>query len=534
MKKLSQIAGLAGVVVLILGGVVAAVQQRVSTVVMAHLVLGAALVVLGALSNLPQIKEALMKRSARMGPQVLIQAILIIVILVFVNWIMIRNDVAKDMTRPGLFTFSSVTKDVMSHLPGEVELLAFFPGGGPGEARQRLLLYASSFSRVKLRFIDPDKHEEIARAENVPPEVGALFKYGQNRVWINKFEEEDITNGFIKAIRETRPKVWFTTGHLEPTLDANDANGLSYLDQMIKQQGYDPKQVDLQTVDKIPADVSMVAIIGPATPFSETEIKTLDYYMDQGGNAIILLDPVVEQATMTGLEKFIEPYGIHADFDVVFDPVSHLARDSLGLYIVVGQFPSHPITDSLSEPRAVFYLARSLAPNEFVAPNLRLEPLARTSANSYAKPLDPAMLSDAATKEEGQARLQQFMQAPPAANGPKGPFALAYAITKNYQVERWKEKVGADRSRQMRLVVMGASSICRNLYISMPCNYELCMNAFNWLAGESDLKFIRSPRRGGTRIFLDQSQKDKILYATIMILPEAFMIIGLAVWWRRR
>jgi hypothetical protein len=438
------------------------------------------------------------------------------------------------MTRPGLFTFSAVTKDVMSHLPGDVEVLAFFPGGGPGEARQRLLLYASSFPRVKLRFIDPDKHEEIARAENAPPEVGALFKYGKNRVWINKFEEEDITNGFIKAIRETKPKVWFTTGHMEPTLDGNDANGLSYLDQMLKQQGYDPAQVDLQTVDKIPPDVSMVAIIGPVTAFTKTEINTLDYYMAQGGNAIVLLDPVVEEATMTGLEKFIEPYGIHADFDVVFDPVNHLARDSLGLYIVVSQFPSHPITEGLSQPRAVFYLARSLAANEFVAPNLHLAPLAKTSGDSYAKPLDPSRFSSAATREEGQRQIESFMEAPPGKDSAKGPFMLAYAITKEYQVERWKEKVGADRSRQMRLVVMGASSICRNLYISMPCNYELCMNAFNWLAGEADLKFIRSPRRGGTRIFLDEAQRDKILYATILILPEAFMIIGLAVWWRRR
>ncbi|HUT53467.1 MAG TPA: GldG family protein [bacterium] len=534
MKKFSQIAGLAGVVLLILGGVVALVQQRVSALVMGHLALGAALLALGALSNLPEIKEALMKRSARMGPQVFIQTLLILVILVFVNWIALRHDVTRDMTRAGLFTFGPVTEDVVSHLPGDVEVLAFFPGGGPGEARQRLLLYASSFPRVKLRFIDPDKHEEIARAEAVPPEVGALLKYGPNRVWINKFEEEDITNGFIKVIRETKPKVWFTTGHMEPGLDSTDINGLSYLDQMLKQQGYEPRQVDLQTVDNIPADVSMVAIIGPVTAFNDDEIKKLDYYMAQGGNAIILLDPVLEEATMTGIEKFIEPYGIHADYDVVFDPKNHLSRDQLGLYIVVSQFPSHPISEGLSEPRAVFYLARPLGPNNFVAPNLQLNQLARTSSDSYAKPISPSMLGNAPTKEEGQRRLREFMESPPGPDSVKGGFALAYAITKEYQAERWKEKAGADRSRQMRLVVMGASSVCRNLYISMPYNYELCMNAFNWLAGESDLKYIRSPRRGGSRIFLEQSQKDKILYATVMILPEAFMIIGLAVWWRRR
>ena len=68
----------------------------------------------------------------------------------------------------------------------------------------------------------------------------------------------------------------------------------------------------------------------------------------------------------------------------------------------------------------------------------------------------------------------------------------------------------------------------------MPYNHEVIMNSFNWLAGEKDLKFIKSPRRIGTRIYLDENQKNWILYISVMILPEIFMIAGLAVWWRRR
>ena len=68
----------------------------------------------------------------------------------------------------------------------------------------------------------------------------------------------------------------------------------------------------------------------------------------------------------------------------------------------------------------------------------------------------------------------------------------------------------------------------------MPYNYELVINAFNWLAGEADLKRIRTPKKGGTRLYLDEAQKNRILYVSVMILPEAFMILGLAAWWRRR
>jgi hypothetical protein len=534
MKKFTQIAGLAGVIVLVLGAVVGLTQRHLSTVVLAHIIGGSALLLLGALANIPEIKEALMKRSTRMGPQVLVQAVLVIVILAFINWIALRHDLSRDMTRERLFTFSRATNDVVSNLPGDVAVIAFFPGGGPGDARQRLLLYQSDFPRVKLRFVDPDKHEEIARAEAVPPEVGVLFKYGKNRIWINKFAEQDITNAFIKVTRGKKPKVLFTSGHMEPGLESKDQNGLAGLTEMLKQQGYEPQQVDLQTLDKIPDDVSMIAIVGAVTAFSEQEIKVLDYFMGQGGNAIIFLDPVVEEAGLTGLERFILPYGIEADFNMIFDPKNHMARDRLGISLVIHDLLPHPITEGLTEPRVVFSLARSLKKSENLPESLFVDPLVRTSGDSYEKNINPLAVSRAPSQEEGARLLKEVMESPPEAHDRKGPFFLGYAVKKEYDVARWKERVGLDRSREMRLVVLGTSSVCRNTELGIPYNYELVMNAFNWLAGESDLKYIRSPERPGTRIYLDKKQKDRILYLSVLIVPEFFMIVGLAVWWRKR
>jgi ABC-type uncharacterized transport system involved in gliding motility auxiliary subunit len=490
--------------------------------------------VVGILANLPEIREALVRRSARMGPQVFIQAALIVLVFSLINTIAMRNDRIKDMTRRSLFTLSPVTEEVVSNLPGEVEVMAFFPGGGPGEAVQRLQLYDSAFPLVNLRFIDPDRHENVARAEAVPPQVGVLFKYGDNRVWITKFEENDITNAFIKVTRTTTPKVLFTTGHGEPDLESQGPNGLLYLKRMLEQQGYEPEAADLQTMERIPEEVSMVALVGPSLFVSDHERDMLDYYLGQGGNAIVFLDPVLEAATFTGLERFIELYGVRPEFNVIFDPKHHLVRDRFGLSIVLTKLSNHTITQGLTEPRVVFSWARSLKARDAVPQNLFVERLVESSGESYERILDPEVLFQLTVREDHQRYIRNIVEGQPGPGESKGPFVLAYAIRKTHRVERWKQQVGADRPRELRLIVMGTSSVCRNQSIAIPYNYELVMNAFNWLAGEKDLRFIRSLRRGGSRLYLDERQKDGILYVSIMIIPEVFMIIGLAVWWRRR
>lgn len=534
MKKFLQIAGLAGLAIVVLGVAVGLVQQRLGLVAILHLSVGAGLAITGALANAPEIKEALTKRSLRMGPQVLLQAILLFFILLFINVIVFRHGFIKDMTNRNLFTFSKATWEAMGHLPGDVEVIGFFPAGGPSEGRQRLGLYAARFDQVKLRFVDPDKNEDLARSEGAPLQPGVLFKYGEKKVWINKYEERDITNAFIKATRTTTPKVWFTTGHREPRLDSKDTNGLTALKQMLLAQGYNPETVDLSTLDKIPEDVSMVAVVGPSLRFSDHEIYVLDNYVGQGGNAIIFLDPAWENSTVTGLENFCLPFGVRVNRNLVFDPKHHMARDRPGIWIVVTDLHPHPITDGLSEPRAVFYLARSLEQTGMELESVEVNKLVMTSADSYEKLINPDVIGGFSTEARRSNYIKRIMESGPGPEDEQGPHILAFAIKKSFKPLKWKVDAGVDRARQMRIVIMGTSSVCRNMGIYTPYNYELVINAFNWLAGEKDLKFIKSPRRSGARIYLDDEQKDRILYVSVMILPETFMIIGLAVWWRRR
>jgi gliding motility-associatede transport system auxiliary component len=534
MKKLTQIGGFAGLVALSLGIVVELVQHRFSALVIFHLFTGAVLVVLSIIFNFNEIKEFLTKRSARLGPQKFIQGILLLVIIVFGNILIFQNDLIKDFTNRHLYTLSTMSIETVENLPGTIDVIAFMPGGGQDSLRQRLHIYSARSTHFNLRFVDPDKNEDLARSEQVPTEIGILFKYGEKRVWINKFEESDITNALIKVTRKKEPKVWFVTGHGEPGLDSKGKNGLFRLQTLLQQQGYHPEKIDLTTVENVPEDVSMVALVGMGIPPTLHEIKVLDYYLAHGGNLIIFLDPVFDKRLVTNLEYFLQPFGIEAKWNIIIDPIQHMADDKIGVKLIVTDFNDlHPITEGLSQRRGMFYLTRSFAPSENATGEVAMISLVNTSKDSYEKVILPENIPDFATEADRVTFMSELFSPVPKSDQQNGSFSVGIASSRSFEPPGYKSNKNKLR-HESRIVAFGSSAICRNSYIYMPYNHEIVMNSFNWLAGENDLKFIKSPRRIGTRIYLDDNQKNWILYFSVMILPEIFMIVGLGVWWRRR
>ncbi len=532
MKKLSQIGGIIGIVLLALAGTVGLIQQDLTIISLIHLVLGSVLLILSLIINLKEVREFLSKGGMRMGPQIAIQGVLIVLMRLFVNIIIYRHDYIKDFTNKRLFTLRPQSRTTIKNLPGKVDVMAFFPGGSFNETRQRLRIYGI-YPKVSLRIIDPDKNEDVAQAENIPREPGVLFKYQGERVWINKYNEQDITNALIKVTRDTRPTVWFSMGHGEPALKSTDPNGLSYLHRMLTDQGYQVETVDLRAKEKIPDEVSMVALIGPNTQLIENEIRILDDYLVRGGDAIICLDPVFSAEEVTGMERFLGPYGVRAQWNIVRDPESRLADDKTGTWIISKNISSkHPVTEGLTQPSLVFYRTRSLTISQSLGPRLSVTPLAQSSSQSFAKYVDPNLFSRMKTQQEKQQFMKSIFEEKGDADA-RQKHVLAMAINKKPpQKKAWLKE--DEVPSEMRIVVTGTSAICRNISISIPYNWEFVMNSFNWLAGEEDLKHIKTRQRGGNRIYLSRAQKNGILYISVMIIPEIFMIIGLAVWWRRR
>lgn len=516
MKKLTQIIGFCGLVMMLLGIFARLIQGKSSLLISLHLVLGGLLLVVGILTNLSELREFLAKRGARYGTGAALQMMLWIVVLGLVNYLAITRNWMQDLTKNRIYTLTPATMKVLEHLPGPVRVTAFFQSDTLEEVRRRLNLYAAASPKFQLEFVDPDKHPEIAEKKAIAAYGTILFEYGGNAIRITQHEEMDITNGLIKATSSEEKVIYFVSGHEEADPGNDDKAGLSILRMALANQNFQIRGIFLTAVE-VPADASVVVIAGPRLPLGDHEIQALQNYLNRGGNLMVLLDPGYE----TNLEPLLAEYGIWLDDDVVVDPVNRLSgKDPFGLSPICKDFSKHPITSNLSGKLVVFPRARSLTISKVPEAKLRPSPLVRTSEESYGE-TNRALFREAGVTRKDSADLM-------------GPLVVAAAVNRVIEMPAWEQTGKSAAELQSRLVAIGSSRFLRNGEIGTYSNFLFALNCFNWLAGEEELVFLPGFKRGGNRIYLSAPQKDGIFYATVLILPELLMIVGVAVWWRRR
>jgi ABC-type uncharacterized transport system involved in gliding motility auxiliary subunit len=107
-------------------------------------------------------------------------------------------------------------------------------------------------------------------------------------------------------------------------------------------------------------------------------------------------------------------------------------------------------------------------------------------------------------------------------NAKKGPFTLAAAT----------EVKGA--SGQARVAVYGSADWATNTLLRFNGNPSLAMNTFNWLSSDEDLISIRPKEPEDRRLNLTRRQLQILQYTSLVLLPLAAVVAGVAVWWKRR
>jgi ABC-type uncharacterized transport system involved in gliding motility auxiliary subunit len=55
-----------------------------------------------------------------------------------------------------------------------------------------------------------------------------------------------------------------------------------------------------------------------------------------------------------------------------------------------------------------------------------------------------------------------------------------------------------------------------------------------WLAEDADLISIRPKEPDDQRMFLTQQQQQNVKLLALVLVPGAFVVFGVAAWWRRR
>jgi ABC-type uncharacterized transport system involved in gliding motility auxiliary subunit len=255
------------------------------------------------------------------------------------------------------------------------------------------------------------------------------------------------------------------------------------------------------------------------------EVKAIDKYLLDGGNAMFMLDPFVR----TGLEPVLLEFGIVLDDDIVLDEASHFWADISAP--AVTDYNRHEITRDL--PLTFFPGARSLSPTAERVPGTSVRPLVNSSRKSYAGTDRDRANFDPKTSKPGPLTLMVTVNRRP--EFVESTEAVVRRLRDGNPVAEAETKNLADKAKiSSRIAVIGDSDFATNSFFHILGNGTLFLNTVNFLASRENLIGLEPRTYDLPHVNLTNTQMNGTFFLSIVFIPALMGIIGFVVWWRQR
>ena len=512
MTKLWQFAGLVGVVFLVFGGVAFIFTENLfDPYVLTHLLLGSVLVIAYLVTQGKNFIASFGRRSTKYGVSAAVYTVVFIAVLVVSNIFSTLYHQRWDLTESRVYSLSPQTVKLLGGLKQDLVVHGFFEKGENPKASDLMKSYAYASPHVKFTAVDPDRHPELVKQYKITNLNTLHINYGNESTNITDPTEENVTNAIIKLTKATKKNVLFLTGHGEPKLDDKEGpQGYAAAKAALENENYQVKEILLATQEKVPEDTSLLIVAAPEKALDGHELEAITAYLKNGGRLFVLLPQAPEDA---GLKGLLKNWGMEVGDDVVVDQQIRLFQGpTLGVEPIADTYnTAHPITRDFKE-RTIFPLVRSVEPVK--NDNVDSTWLVRTSETSWAEKDINGIF------KQGRASL--------GPDDKKGPIPIAIAATAQLK------KLGVEKPGDTKVVAVGTAAFGNNRYINIFFNRDFFLNAANWLVGQEEMISIRSRSIRASRVQLTDRESAAIFYVSFLILPEILLLIGLAVWWRRR
>jgi ABC-type uncharacterized transport system involved in gliding motility auxiliary subunit len=422
-----------------------------------------------------------------------------------------RYDKSYDTTANKRYSLSDQTIKVVKGLKQDLTITYFAQDSQFGTAKDKLDMYANLSPRVHVVYADPDKKPLVATQAGFKNLNTAIVQIGANKNEAKSLSEEDLTGAIIRDLKNTARTVCFVSGSGEHLIDDTGRSGYSRLKELIAKDDYQGKSIDLLQKAEVPGDCTVVVVGGPRGDYQQPEVDALKKYVEDGGRALILLDPplkigredIGENAALTTL---LGSWGVTPNKDLIldFNPVGQLA--GLGPQVaLVTRYDSHPIVNEMKGTATGFPLSRSLD--------------TKSGDKTTVEKLFDSSDSSLATTKLDSDRID-----PNDPKNKKGPLTIAAAGT--YKT--------AKENSQGRFVVVGSSLWAANSFLPFNGNRDLALNTMNWLSSDEDLISIRPKEPEDRKLTMTRSQVRWVGITSLLLVPLLVICTGLSVWWRRR
>jgi ABC-2 type transport system permease protein len=461
-------------------------------------------------------------------------AIAAVAVVYLANVAMFRHDVYLDATREAENTPPPQFESVLQGLSSDVSLTYFYNHSDRNAIDARDLLTVAARQNQHFHFspVDIDKEPAKARAFGARAYNTVVVEADGRRVVVEN--TADLTQMAFATLRVLKKKVdviCFVTGHGESVAEgpphfhyshietlrghetpgAGDllqgaTDGLDRLQLGLTALGYTVRAITLTSLPAVPSDCSVVAEVGPRHAYAPAEAALLSGYLAQGGRLLAMIDP--EFPLQGDLGDLFGKLGLTSDSATVIDPLNHAGSDIDK--VAVPYYPPHPITRRLA--LTIFPNARPIRVSA-PPPGVNTTILATSSKDSYLRPASQA----------------------PAAGEPTGTDATRGAAPLAVAVEgRWPG-AAADQTKPFRLVLVGNSNFAANSYFPYVSNGDLAIEMVRWLAEDEARPAAKAQSfNPAQQITLTKDQMRAIFLAVEVLLPLSVMLLGGAVWWKRR
>ena len=443
------------------------------------------------------------------------------VFLVGVNYLSNRLPYRWDVTLDNQHTLTQATIDFVKDIEAPIELTALYVGLPPIYLQDMLNEYERiSNGKVSVNIVDPI--EDIGSAVKFGNVISGeerklIVVSGEERKDIDfsdaSLSEEQITNALARITREPR-QVYFLTGHGELSESSESDQGLSLFADLLNSNNISSDSLMLGTERRIPADCDVLIIAGPRTDLTDEEELLVKDYLEQGGDALFLIEAVTiasSEKALTAdqsdknpsLNNILNQWGINIGNDIVVDLSSHIGGDQ-----------GSPATKNYGKHKALtegldytFYIRpRSITALKDRRTTVKLAPIALSASKEK---------SWAETNRTLNIRFDEGIDIP-------GPVAISYVIWEG------KEK---DEESDTRIIVFTDADFLSNAYLNQYSNAAMGINIVNWLSELDYAVFNNQKNIQVERLDLTSKQR-RMVTAVLFLMPLLVGLTGMFVWMR--
>jgi len=432
-----------------------------------------------------------------------------------------------DMTVNKIHSLSPESIQLVKNLPTPISVVAFLAPADPRTEAVKELVgkYTYASKQVSLNVYDPDKEPaKLQQFDAHSDEIIVRNEKTKKTVKLTSLTEQDLSTAIRRVMSAESKAIYFTQGHGEGDLeDDKTSQGLYIAKYLLENEGFKVLPLPLATKAELPKDVTIIVAWGAQRPFSKSEVETLENFLGRGGSLVIgqdpLLAPTKDRVIPAGLEPLLEKYGLEFRPSVILEYQLQLLRGKvITTNLAITDYnKEQPIASRLGKESVTeFSMAQPvLQKANFADKSVKRSVILSSSANSWA--------------ETNIASIFVTQKPTIDASDIKGPLPLG-------QAAEWdvSDKVKDAISKKGRLVVYGNSGFANNQFIQSGFNRDLFLNTFAYLGGEEVSLTIRPKTWTTSTLEIQPSQRRLIYYASLFVIPEMIMCLGMLIWIFRR